>query len=493
MKAERARKSRFETKPSAERSVSEDAHLGLRTEPMKRASNLHKDPRPETPRAQDSALAQALKLEGTFRQARSFHELSYIIANELPALTRAQQIFVMRMTGRRRVQVSAVSSMPIVDRASALISELEAHICALVAHTGGAEPHIFEASSISDQQSSPWRSYPLTHMYWVPFVAIDGQLLGGMVQARSTAWTAHDQAICAHLAGAAAFAWQVVAPHRSRRLWQTITSRRGLAAACLLAGLAACMPVSMSALAPAEVVPRDPFIVTAGVDGVIADVKVEPNTPVKAGDLLVNITDTVLRNRHIVAERQLAVAEAASKRAQQMAFSDMRGRHELVLTDAEIELKRAERDYAAEMLSRANITAGRDGVVVFADRKELIGRPVAAGEKLMEIVDPTQLDIEIALPVSDAIVLKAGARVTLFLDSDPLRPIGAKLVRTDYEARVRENQQASFRLVARAEGERAGQLRLGVRGTAQVYGEKTLLAFYLLRRPLSSLRQMIGI
>jgi multidrug resistance efflux pump len=253
------------------------------------------------------------------------------------------------------------------------------------------------------------------------------------------------------------------------------------------------MPVSMSALAPLEVVPRDPFIVTAGTEGVVETVHVDPNAEVKSGDVLVSLEDTVLRNRYEIAEQEVGVAEASLKKAKQLSFVDPRGRHDLATAEAELTVRRAERDYAKEMLERSVIRADRAGVVLMESKRDLIGRPVATGEKLMEIVDPTAVLLNIDLPVADAIVLKSGTDVTVFLDSDPLHPVVAKLLRADYRARVHDQQQLAFRLVAEPATGASDALRLGVRGTAQVYSGKVSLGLYLFRRPLQAARRWLGL
>ncbi len=145
------------------------------------------------------------------------------------------------------------------------------------------------------------------------------------------------------------------------------------------------------------------------------------------------------------------------------------------------------------MLERTVVKSPRDGVAFFADRRDLIGRPVAAGEKLMEIVDPKDYQFNIDLPVSDAIVLKPGARVKVFLDFDPLNPVEAMLVRSDYKARARDGQVLAFRLVAEPITKPLPDLRLGVRGTAEVFSDKAPLIIYLLRRPLAAARQHLGL
>lgn len=269
-------------------------------------------------------------------------------------------------------------------------------------------------------------------------------------------------------------------------------SRRVVAGSVAAGLLLLFVPVPMSALAPVEVAPREALIVTSGVEGVIRSVEVEPNAPIKSGQLLVSLSDTVLRNRAEIAEREVLVADTKLKKASQLAFVDARGRHDMAIARSELELKLAERDYARELLGRAEIRAERDGVAFFADKRDLVGRPVGVGEKLMEVADPARSEFRIDLPVADAIVLRDGARIKIFLDADPLNAIEARLERASYKSAMREGQQLAFRLVASVT-EAGANVRLGARGTAQVFSDRVPLGFYLLRRPISALRQWIGL
>lgn len=442
--------------------------------------------------ATESAAATLLRVEAGLRQVRSFSELCYYIANEFRPVSRAQQAWVVSLADPRQPRVEAVSSLAFVDRSSPLVVEIERLIVTLEAAHGLTAPREFDIDAFTANGDSLLRKYPLTNLLWIPFLDFSGKLLGGMLQARSVPWSEQDIVVSSHLGGAATFAWLAINPVPRRWSLQLLAKRKSIGIALLAILAASVFPVSMSALAPVEVAPRDAFIVTAGVDGVVEAVDVDPNARVAKGATLVRIADTVLNNRHEIAAREVVVAEAQLKRVTQLAFSDARGRNELAVAQSELALKRAERDYAREMLQRATVTADHAGVAFFADKRDLIGRPVAVGEKLMEIVDPSSLQFDIDLPVADAIVLKPGARVKVFLDSDPLYPIEAVLVRADYKARVHANQQLGFRLVAEARDQSAMALRLGVRGTAQVYSGKTPLAFYLLRRPLAAVRQMVG-
>ena len=439
------------------------------------------------------AATSLVKLEAQLRQVRTFQELTYFIANEFRLFTRAQQVFVVRRLDSGFLKIESVSALTFVDDAAPLIIEMQNALSIVGTKYGLSAHREIDVSSPDSPCAYLTQNYPLSNLLWVPFLDLRGQVLGGMVLARIDPWSDPDIAIAEHLAGAAAFAWLAIKPKDWPNPVRLLSSRRNQLIAASLLVLASIFPVSMSALAPIEVGPKGAAIVTAGVDGVVETVDIDPNTVVTAGQPLVRISDTVWRNRYEIAEREVVVAQSQQKKAAQLAFIDVKGRHELAVAQSELELKLAERDYAREMLQRTIVMAQKPGVAFFADKRDLIGRPIAAGEKLMEIVDPESYQFNIDLPVSDAIVLKPGARVKVFLDSDPLHPIEATLVRSDYKARVKDNQILAFRLVAEPADTTSQKLRLGVRGTAEVYSDKAPLLMYVLRKPLAAARQYLGI
>lgn len=127
---------------------------------------------------------------------------------------------------------------------------------------------------------------------------------------------------------------------------------------------------------------------------------------------------------------------------------------------------------------------------MFADAQRLTGKPLQTGERLLEIADPAQAELRIELPVADALNLEPGAEVALFLDSDPLHRHGAELERAAYEAQNTPAGQLAYRLDARFTD---APPRIGLRGTAKLFGQRAPLALYLLRRPLAALRQTVGL
>jgi len=114
------------------------------------------------------------------------------------------------------------------------------------------------------------------------------------------------------------------------------------------------------------------------------------------------------------------------------------------------------------------------------------------GEKVLTLANPDDAEVQIQLPVDDAINLEPGARVRMFLNIDPTRPLDAQLRQTSYEAEVTPEDILAFRLKASFD-EGTPLPRIGLKGTAKIYGDKVPLFYYLMRRPISALRQTLGL
>lgn len=440
-----------------------------------------------------AALLALLKVESDARDATSVRDLVFIMANETRKLTRARQVFVMLPGLKGGYEVQGVSSLPVVDRQAPLTILIENIVNRASNGVGLSALGPIAFPETGEDRTAD--AYPFRSLVWVPLQHGGRPASGGLVLAREDAWADHDTVIAKRLAAAYAHAWMAL-KGTSRRLrlkllalskWQAGAAAGVIAAMFLI-------PVPLTALAPVEIIARDPYVVAAPIDGVVETVAVEANQTVKPGDLLIKLADTTLRNRVQMAEREVQVAEARLKQSNQVAFDDSRGMHDIGIARAELALKMAERDFARDLLAKTEIRAGRQGIAMYSDKRDLVGRPVAVGERMLEVADASMIEARIELAVADAIALAPGARVKLFLDSDPLSPFLAAVTRADYKAKAGENDIVSFRVTARLASDQGRALpRLGVRGTAQVIGGKVPLGFYLFRRPITALRQGLGL
>lgn len=442
----------------------------------------------------NAALLALLKVEADAREARTTKELYYLIANETRKLVRARHVFVFR-GNLADIAVNAISGLPHVDRNTPLVQGIEHIVSSLSEDRGLLKQIDFALDAYAEEHADFVSSYPFQGLLWVPFVNRDGELIGGILLAREQPWGDDDGVIAGRLARAYAHALELLltSPQFGRQIALKMGfSRRTALIGLVLAAATLAIPVPMTALAPCEVTPSAPFIVAAPIEGVIQDIFVEPGEKVAQDQLIVRFTDTVLRNRLEVAEREVLVAEARLKKATQLGFEDPRGRRELAVTASEFAVKTAERDFARDMYQRTIIRATRPGLAVYSDKNALIGKPVVVGERIMQIADPEQVKVSIELSASDAIVLKQGARVKVFLDSDPLHAREATVAVADYQAQVRQGNMLVFQVVAKFAPDETLP-RLGSRGIAQLYGDRVYLGFYLFRRPVAAIRQWTGL
>ncbi len=450
------------------------------------------------------ALSHLLKVESDARRAASVSELSHLIVNETRSLLRARQVFLLqhqRASRALRFEVRAVSSLSVVDRQSPLVRFIEGLTARLANTDGVAQLRDFTLPAYCDTADTSAQSYPFPNLLWVPLwlpsqipenKGSDKDRTDGLLIARETPWLEADRRIAlrlsetfGHALALRRFSKPSVLPSLARR-------RLALLALPMLA-LTLAIPVPITALAPVEVVPRKPHIVAMPVDGLVQTVLVSPNEAVKAGQTLVRLSDTVARNKLALAEREVAVAEARVERASSLGFSDPKGRHDLGIARAELALRMAERNYARDLHEKLTIAAALDGIAVFSDRKDLEGKPFATGDRLLQIVQLGEIELEINLPVSDSIVLRPGAKARAFLDSDPLVAFSGEALRIDYQARVSDAKVAAYRIVASIDHSGREAPRLGTRGTAQLEGPSGPLGLLLFRRPLSALRQWLGL
>jgi hypothetical protein len=439
-----------------------------------------------------SPVVILLRIEGEARSATSLAELTQLIANETRKLTRAQQVFVLRKTAVGSLQIEAASAVSVVDRQVPLMQWLERTVGRADADVGLNSLREFALHSYGDASDPLTASYPFREALWFPMLDRTGALFAGALLLRSEPWKSGETVLVQRLSVTFAHAWYWIATSKAVRPKFKI-SRKRITAIAVSSALVCLLPVSMTTLAPFEIGAREPTVITAPLDGVVLDIPIAPNGLVAPGDVLVRFADTVLRNRLEVAERELQVADARIKKNMLLAMTDIRGRHELALARSELIVKTAERDYARDLLERSQIIATRPGIAIFGDKRDLLGKPISTGERIMEIADPTHVEIRIDVPVADSIILSDNKRAKVFLDSDPLRPREAKIVHGDYQAKMRDGGNVAFRVVATFADAAAAPPRLGIRGTAQLYGDRVPIIYYVLRRPIAFLRQWIGL
>ncbi|VFR45035.1 Membrane-fusion protein [plant metagenome] len=449
----------------------------------------------------EQRLAALLQLEQRARACADTQELAFLMVNDTHALAPYRQAALWLPDPGGDGTVSALSGLAVPD-ANAPYTVWLAGVLAARARAGQTDA--FQAQA---DEAAMWAEHLPAHGWLLPLPLAadrDGAPRQGLLALwRDTPWAPGESQVLGLLADAYAHAWRALAPRQERRgpkgWWATLRhgKRRGrwwlaLAAALLVL---LCLPVRQSVLAPAEVVARSPFAVRAPLQGVVDRIAVAPNQAVTAGQLLAALDSRELEGRLETARQALAVADAELRQNRQQALVDERSKATLALALGKRDQAAADADYYTKALARTQLRAERDGIALFDDPADWIGKPVALGERIMMVADPGDAELEILLPVGDAIDLPAGATVSLFLNTAPAAPLSATLVRVGYRAAPAADGTLAYRVRARFDETVAPEdlPRVGLKGTAKLYGSRTPLAGYLLRKPLATLRVWLGL
>lgn len=250
-------------------------------------------------------------------------------------------------------------------------------------------------------------------------------------------------------------------------------------------------PVRLSVLVPGELVAANPSVMRSPIDGVIGQIFVQPNQMVTENQPLFSLDLTTLENKLRIAQQELGVAGAEFRSSSIQSLSDSKSRSQLGPQEGKIAEKRLEVEYLQDMLSRSQLVAPKDGVVIFDDPSEWIGKPVIAGEKVMIVVADKQVEIEAWLPMNDAIELSKDSPVTLYLNATPLSPVRGNLKYVGHE--ILKRPEGSYAYRVRATVPDSDPPRVGLKGTAKVNGPYVPVYYWLLRKPLGYIRQFLGI
>lgn len=434
-----------------------------------------------------------LQIQERALQATGLEELRFTIVNETNALTPYRQAVLFERHGSTAWQMVAASGLVSVANDSPFAVWLNAFA---QRWPSDGQMHQLDFDAAGPQDAPGWEEWLPDHLLLVPLKTVRGRLTGLVMLAKESPWTSHEMALLSRLHVSYAHCMELLLTQHAGR-WRA-RSRLVLGKHrwkfVLAALLLLCVPVRMSVLAPAEVIALDAVQVAAPQDGVIGTFAVAPNARVKQGELLFSLDDATVINRRQVAQKSLEVARADALVAQQRAFDDARSKADVAIALGRVREKEAELAAIDDQAQRIEVRADRDGVAVYADPNDWIGKPVQVGERVLQLAQPEDAGVLIWMAVPDAINLELDAPVRLFLHTDPLRPLDGVLVETSYQAVRSPDDVAAYRLRARLESQEGDRMpRIGLRGTARISGRWVPMAYYLFRRPLAALREWTGL
>jgi membrane fusion protein (multidrug efflux system) len=184
------------------------------------------------------------------------------------------------------------------------------------------------------------------------------------------------------------------------------------------------------------VAPRAGHIATlsAPAQGRVGQVLVTTGQAVRAGQTLVALDQAPFEATLRAAETALDAAERANERAQRLANEGIVPRKDAEAAAADAAAKRADLASAQRTLALSNLRSPISGVIT--RMTATLGASVDPAQPLVEIADPTALDVLLNATPADAGRTRPGAKVTLSAGSSASgEPLGVGTV-TDVAATI---------------------------------------------------------
>lgn len=347
--------------------------------------------------------------------------------------------------------------------------------------------HSLIAADEDWKQLQATRHQPNVH--WLPIIAFDKVQVGLWLERwDKTPWNPREVDSLKFLAQGYSLAWR---PHVTRfftRIW----SKRYMALGFLFISLALIfIRLPLRVVAPCEIIAEDPFVVTAPQEGIVAEMKVVAGQEVIKGDLLFEYDKEVLLQAKRVAEKEVEIARSKLNRATAEAFDEESSLAQVSFLHLELEKQRINLALAEYRLSQLEVRASKEGVISVDEPDEWRGKPVRVGERVLSISRPEQTILRIWLPEDDNVAINQTIPIRVFLNTRPEASIPAQLVYIADYTEVSDLGVSSFQAEARWL-EADENLKIGLKGTAILYGENVSLFYWMLRRPWTAFRRLTG-
>ncbi len=332
-------------------------------------------------------------------------------------------------------------------------------------------------------------------IFWCTFNNLLNHVSSGVIFIRKKSWSEPEQLMAGQLLRDYQYSYQ----HLSLLSYRTFikayrfykkTPRKFYAIGLITFLIISLVPVSQSVTAPAEVIAKDPRIMTSPLQSLINTMNVKSGQLVEKGQVLFTLDSKNLESARNLEAEQLRIAQAQYDAAARKAAYDHTSQAELGVWQAKIEEQKAKLDYSNSMLDQTQVLAPVSGIVNMNDAHDWEGQPVNIGDKILTIAQPNGIELEIWLPVSEGISFKEGSLIKMHPNGQPLNSYYATLINSSYSALVTPEGILSHRLIGFF---KMGEfLPIGTHGSVKLYGHKVPMIYYLFRKPLSALRQAWG-
>jgi len=442
-------------------------------------------------------ISKLIQLEFNLKNCENDSELFYSIVNQTIEIIPYEQAILFGIDYSSKLKVEAISNIVSVDSTSPFVQYNIDLANTLLNLYLTDEVKLVNIHDLSKDIKEQIKEYSPQNIVWIPLKTIKNNIEVEfyLMLFRNEIFTKKEIELLNYLASSYKyFLFATKKNSFSTKLKNMKINNKYLKYSLLGIVLAMFIPIKMSVLAPCEIQAKNPYVLTSPIDGSIDEIKVTSNEHVQKDKLLVKIKDIDLINSYEIANKKLDTVQAELHSMIQAGFYDIDKKSQISRLETEVKLKEAELIYAKSLLEKTDIYSKVQGIVIVDNPNEWKGRPVITGEKILLIANPNEIEIKIMLSVKDALFLEENANVKIFLDNKIFETWNAKISQISYKPQVSPENIVSYKIIADLDDlkENENIPKIGLRGTAKIYSQEVTLFFYLFRKPITSLRQLVA-
>ena len=427
-------------------------------------------------KAQVEGLATLLVLNDEIRRVNSIREYGFFVTNETHRLIHYDTAYLWKKTEPFGVEILTQSGTAEIDKHALTNQWLKERISIITKLPLANKIHVIDLFELEKENKSEnlnlnWTEFFPSHLLWCPLFNKTNELNGGVILFRDTPFSESEIKMISWLIASYQYTWvSFIATNRFASL--KFLKKKPVIFGILLLFL---FPIHLSVLATATIVPKDPVLINAPIEGVIKSFAVVPGQSVQKGQLLFNLDKTDLESSIEVSQKELLLTQAKLRTAINQGLDSAEINAEVPILKAQLAIDSARIDYTKSLLTKAEVKSPIDGIVVFNSKEDWVGQPVHTGERILTVSDPTHIKLKILLPISSVIDLEVGNKGDFFMYGD-LRSTPVTIKTLGYNAKMTSAKILSYELSAEFDDADV-KAQLGAQGTVRLYGPRVPL-FY---------------
>lgn len=441
--------------------------------------------------SQIEGLATLLVLDEEIRKLNNIREFGFFSTNETHRLIPYHTAYLWQIKDIIGTHLIAQSGTAEIDIHAPDNQWLVRKINNIRNTSFAKELHQVDRETKNQTSENQWPENIPEHLLWCPLLSKSNQLSGGLIFFRETPFTDSEIKMLQWLIASYQYTWLVISKPQKIPSISKLKERPYFIGAMALLLSILFFPIRISVYADGTVSPKTPVLINSPIQGVIKSFSVSPGEHVKQNQLLFTLDKTDLNASVQVNQKDYLLTQAKLRTAIHESFEHKDSRSEIPIIRAQLDIDKANLDYANELLEKAEVRSPIDGIVIFDSKEDWVGQPVKTGERILEVANPDSVELKITLPVANSIELSIGSKGDFYLYGQ-LNSLSFHLTTLGYNAKLMPNKILAYQLVG--EFDKLNTLpQIGAQGTVKIYGHYVPFIYYILRRPLQITRRTLGV